>query len=342
MAWITWHRLADGTRVAKVHWRHPQTGVKEAVTLGAVDALTAEVERQRVRQAVEGRPQRQRWLPAPALRAAFLGHLRAKQDRPATLTMYEEVLDPIFGAWAGTPVPRWSRPMLEVYLAQHPGWSPRSVQMRINACRHLIRWAADAGVGCPDFVGRLRAPKVVRREPETWTPSQVAALLRASKEVRGAKYVVPVHLAALAGLSQGDLRTITKGEVDMASGWITRREGRRKTGAPMRVRIVPELAAVLAPVVKGPPAALLLPWFPAKDAALHALHRLCDFANVPRGGWHRWRHSLGARMDAAGYGVGAIGRALAHRPGSTTTLRYIHAGDDQVAAGMEAATALLR
>jgi hypothetical protein len=45
----------------------------------------------------------------------------------------------VFEAWDGTPVARWNRPMLEVYLAQHPDWSLRLVAMRVNALRSCAR-----------------------------------------------------------------------------------------------------------------------------------------------------------------------------------------------------------
>lgn len=340
MAWPVWKVTRSGARHGHVQWRDPLTGKVRSHALGPVDDLTMAVEVQRARIAIEGKPAAVRWLSSTDLLAAFLGHLTAKHNRPASITMTRQVLVPLFEAWKGTPVARWSRPMLEVYLAQHPGWAARTIQMLVNTCRHLARWAEEAGIGCPDFVGRLRAPKVVKKEPRGWTTDEVARLLAESKRVRGKRYVVAVHLAALAALSQGDLRTITWGEVDLVEGWITRREGRRKTGAPMRVRIVPQLAAVL-PAKAGHAAALVLPWFPAKDAALHALHRLCDKAGVPRGGWHRFRTSLASAMDAQHAGIAAIGRALAHRAGSAQTLRYIRSQDDLVAASMEAAATAL-
>jgi integrase len=335
MAWIVWHTGRDGARTAYVQWRDRATRRVKSRALGAVDALTAEVECRAATVALEGKAPRAKWLAPAKLVAAFLGHLKAKGDRPATLAMYRQVLDPLLEAWQGTPLQRWSRPMLEVYLAQHPQWAPRTAQMLVNACRHLIRWAGETGLGCPDFVGRLRSAPVVREAPKIWEPHEVAAILRvATDPKRASTYAVPIHLAALAGLSFGDIRSLTRREVDLEGGWITRARGRQKTGAKLRVAIVPALRAVLEPR-QGTPDALVCPGLPElRKGPGWALCRACKAAGVPSGGWHRFRHSLASAMDAAGVGVGAISRALAHRPGSTQTLRYVTALDRQVADGM--------
>lgn len=77
---------------------------------------------------------------------------------------------------------------------------------------------------------------------------------------------------------------------------------------------------------------------PSSDSSLHkALHRLCDRAGVPRGGWHRFRHTFATRLIAAGADVTVVARLLGHEHGSTATLGYVHPDRDRERAAIERA-----
>ena len=104
---------------------------------------------------------------------------------------------------------------------------------------------------------------------------------------------------------------------------------RHKTGRALRLPISPPLAEVLERHRRR--AGLVCPRLPKSDSSLgKALHRLCDKAGVPRGGWHRLRHSAATLLAAAGVDVATIGRMLGHRPGSVVTLRYLHTDDNRL------------
>ena len=172
----------------------------------------------------------------------------------------------------------------------------------------------------------LRPPE----EREALSAEQARRLLDAA---RGHYLEVPVALALFAGLSRADLRALTWKEVDLDAGLITR--PRHKTGRALRLPISPPLAEVLERHRRraGPVCRRL----PKSDSSLYkALHRLCDRADVPRGGWHRLRHTAATLLAAAGTDVATIGRILGHRPGSVVTLRYLHTDDDRLRQAAEA------
>jgi integrase len=76
---------------------------------------------------------------------------------------------------------------------------------------------------------------------------------------------------------------------------------------------------------------LVCPRLPKSDSSLSkSLHRLCDRAGIPRGGWHRLHHTAATLLAAGGVDVATIGRMLGHRPGSPITLRYLHTDDERL------------
>ena len=122
----------------------------------------------------------------------------------------------------------------------------------------------------------------------------------------------------------------------MKACFITR--ARHKTGTRLRLPISEPLREVLqrhrervGRVCRG---------LPASDSSLYkALHRLCDRAGVPRGGWHQLRHTAATLLAAAGTDVATIGRILGHRPGSPITLRYLHSDDVRLQQAADAVAA---
>lgn len=337
MAWkakvgLAWH----------VRWRDAR-GRRHSRSLGTVTQEAAEAERVRVGIVVEGRqPVRATAPPLEAL-GRFLESRRVQGARAATLGMLEKRLRPLFTRWAARPLRDWSRAGLEGYIAGQD-WSPRTTAMLIGPCRMFVAWAEEAGLECADFVGRLRAPRPQHRERGTWGADQLRALLDASL---GTELEVPVHLAALAGLSLGDLRALTWEEIDLATGWIER--PRQKTGVPLRVPIPARLRDVLTrhralagPVCRTWP----VPSQRRRDrrastgtaderATYRALHDLCDRAGVPRAGFHAARHAYATLLGASGADVATIGRLLGHRRGSVVTLQYLGTDDTRLAAARD-------
>lgn len=157
------------------------------------------------------------------------------------------------------------------------------------------------------------------------------------------RYRPAVALAAYAGLSLGDLRTLTWAEVDLGQGWIVRAAGRQKTGVGLRVPILPELAAVLHKARPLHPVGPVCASLPASESSMHAtIRRMYARAGVPsaRGdGWHLLRHSFGTMLMRSGVPTAVIGRLLSHRPGSVVTALYQHPDDADLVQAMQAVQA---
>ena len=254
----------------------------------------------------------------------YLRHLKAAGRREGTVAHDRDKLKPLLDEWGHRPLADWSRLHLEALLTER-SWAPTRVRNALGVYRRFIAWCGQVGIVCGDFVAGFKPPRArPSEEREALSPKQCRKLLDASRDH---PLEVPVALALFAGLSRADLRTITWAEVDLKAGMITR--PRHKTGTRLRLPMSEPLREVLERHRRR--AGLVCPRLPKSDSSLgKALHRLCDKAEVPRGGWHRLRHSAATLLAAAGVDVATIGRMLGHRPGSVVTLRYLHTDDERL------------
>ncbi len=278
--------------------------------------------------------------PAEAL-DGFLDHLTFLKRRPRTIEFYEGLLRPLFDRWGTTPLQKWTRARLGAYVRRRTNWSARTTQMFLNACRYFYRWCEDEGIRCADFVGRLKGPPVRRAERQTLTAEQIQDLL---EHCHGHYLELPIALAAYAGLSRADIRSLKWSHVDLKAGRIAK--PRSKTRTKIRTPIIPQLLKILSRrrALSGPVCRDL----PASDSSLlKALHRQLAASGIPpapRGhnGWHRFRHSVATILGQLRVPIPVIGLILSHTPGSTVTLEYVHADEGQVRDAMEAYSNELR
>jgi integrase len=301
-------------------------------SLGTSDPRLADLHLQRAKRAEGFEPDGGQATsdPGEALRQ-YLAE-RALTVRRTSLSADEQKLTPLVKRWRRIPMGSWTRPMLVAYIGEH-NWSPRTIQMLVGASKRFIRWARDVGIPMQDFVGDFRGPKVRYREPPHLPAKQLRKVLAKAK---GHKYLeLPVALAGLAGLSHSDVRALDWSEVDLKRGVITRE--RSKTGQPIRVDIGPTLREILVRHrhKTGPVCRRLPKTDPPFNRAVHKLFEAAGVPAAPRGqnGLHRLRHTFATLM---GGDVATKARALAHRPGSVVTLRYIHSDDDSVREGVYA------
>lgn len=325
-----------GERIARwyVVIRDPRTGGQRTIPPSHGSLEEAEAAAARAAVEHEGRRGRPRRVTASTILPMFLAGLRAERLTADTVDHYEEYLRPMLAAWSGTPLARLSRVDFEAWVGQHPHWKASSVRKCANAARRLIGWAQDSGLDLPDFVGRFKVPKAVPTEAAPITLAELRRLLAASV---GGPLEVAVHLAALAGLSRGDVRRLEWENVDLRGRWITRR--RSKTGKPIRVRIMKQLGAVLARhrATSGPVARGLKTdsWLRKHLGLLYRAARV----RSPRGGgyhsWHRLRHTLGT-LAGEQTDTATVGRILAHGHGSASPAIYTHTDDPRVVAAMKA------
>ncbi len=328
MAWSRWRVDSKGVRTAQVQWR----GKDGKVHSRALGAVTQNSVTEAVREAAEvneGRSAPRATVEARDALRRFLTARRAIGRSTATIDFYQQVLGDLFDALAArAPIARWTRAHLAAFIESKRWTSGRTIQMRVVACRSFVKWARAAGLEVPDFVAGYVGPSVSTPETKHYTPAQADRLVAAC---HGEPIEVPVVLALDVGLSWGDLESLAWSEVNVRDGWIERPEGRRKTGELLRVPLTDRAREVLGHTPESKRVGLVCA---AAKGGYHpltnVLRRRQRRAKIPVGGWHRLRHSCGARLVALGVPLPAIRRWLGHAPGSMTTLRYLHADDSMM------------
>jgi integrase len=271
--------------------------------------------------------------------------MEMKGLRPDSVASYRQRLGWWLDRCGSVPPSRWTRGLLERTLAEQTTWGPRSKALLVAALRRMRRWAQRAGVFLPDLTAGVELPPY---RPAPRVPLTAAEVDRLMAAATGHAYAPAVALAAYAGLSLGDLRTLTWGEVDLEAGWIVRRTGRQKTGVPLRVPILPALGTALRSIrpLHPAPDAVVCSRLPRTRRSLYrTLQRLYAQAGIerPKGSaWHLLRHSFGTLLMRAGVPSAVIGRLLSHQPGSVVTARYQHPDDRDLVAALEALGSHLR
>lgn len=330
MAWIIRRTLSSGRAVAHVQWRDPESGRVRSKSLASGDPELAELERRRIEQAEERREGAARGAITDDAREAlrrFLAHLKLTRSA-ATVRYYERCLRAVWAGMAGVAMPRWSRALLEAWLADRTSrdaagesaWSPRTIQMHLAACRRFVRWAQEAGDAVvPDFVGRLRGPTIHRSAPETLTREQLDRLLGS---MEGDPLEVPVALAGLAGLRRAEWLRAQAGDLDWKDLLLQIRGS--KTHQDRAVPVGPRLAQVLR---RHPRASGALCRAGGDVRALdRRLRTAARRAGIPRVGWHLLRHTCATLMVREGARLTAVRDILGHRDLSTTSI-YTHSSD---------------
>lgn len=195
------------------------------------------------------------------------------------------------------------------------------------------------GLEIPDFVGKLRAPRLRHVEPATFTREEVAAALELS---RSHSYLcLPVHVIAFTGMDVGDMRALSWAQVDLRKREI--RWERIKTGIPVAAPIHPNLRAVLMETPSKKRRGLVCRGIPASPSSLQkALIRMLTRAEVseaPKGqrGWRRFRHTYATRLVESGATLPDVRALMGHHPTSTVTLRYFHSDPSRLRDAVERA-----
>lgn len=260
--------------------------------------------------------------PAKAL-AAFL--LRVGEGAGTeTVDCYRGPLSRLLAAWAEVDPVRWSPVMFRAWVAAHPKWTPRTIQLLRGAARRFLAWARVEGWPVADFVGTFKGPKIVQRPPEHLGTSELAALL-ARAEGPGE---VAVALSAFAGLRMGEVQRAEWSDWKRKAG--TLRVRAKKAHHERTVPVSAALAAVLdkhkgeGPMVPGCGSDLLRPllgrW--AKAAGLQKRPTLRTL-----------RHTFATRLVAEGVDLATVQFLMGHRS-PTMTLRYAHHDDARARAAV--------
>lgn len=357
MAWIRWRAPLNGRRLARRQLRDELESV-HSKALRTDNPAVAQIYLRGFERTHGARTK------TPALRSAMdVLHTYIDEKRlgarSATIEMCRARLEPLFGAWASTPMHQWTRALFVRYVADHTDWGPRSIQMFVGECRRFIRWAGaeGSGVACPDFVGDFRCPTLQQEELKHLEPEQVALLPEA---VRGTKWEPPVALAALAGLRRAEFYGLQTSDIDwdrqvlLVQATKTHRDARLKISPPL-MEILKRHRVVAGPVVR---------LGPHIRAAYTGLHRFCRRVHLklrvakcladpasgrtkkrealvraradwdaggrefPAIGWHTLRHSFASALLANGVGLRTV-QDLMREKTAAMTMRYAHSTSER-------------
>lgn len=311
---------SDGRTWWSLRWR--QDGVERTRPLGDVTQADAERIRAEHERVVEGRePRRLRTTAGAALEEFLASRLEERAGTAETQRYYRAALEPFVRSQGEKPVHQWGPDDTRAWIRSHPAWAPRTTQKFLVTLRTFAAWCRGRGLDVPELVGATRAPRIERRQRDPLTPAQVAALVAAAE---GHDWLeVPVALAAYAGLSLGDCRSLEWGEVDLVRGRIVR--PRKKSGRPLNVPIATPLAAILAhrravagPVCRGMPR--------SSSAVAKAVRLLYGRAGVPRArgdGLHALRTAFVSAGVAAGVDLATMADLIGDDP-ATVARYYTH------------------
>jgi integrase len=330
MAWIIERSRKSGKPWLHVQWRDVDRKIRSK-SLRTTDMRVALMEKARIEAEVEGRDDAPVAVDAGEALILFLEYLATRRRlRAPTVQVYRERLAPLFRDFRHTPLTRWNRRMVGEYLDRHSEWSPRTIQLTVNACKVFIKWCKKDGyVQCPDFIdGDGLVPRVrPKTDHEVYSLSEIAMLMKAVRgEPRRNRWIdLAVNLAFWASLPVGDVCALEWRHIDLKSGTLEKR--REKTGELIAVPIAAPLRRVLRrhPGISG----LVVPHMPKSlDSARKSLRVKIARAGIrmrPEGqrGFHLLRHSLSTALDRVGTSPSTISLILGHSGGSQTH-HYIH------------------
>ena len=283
---------------------------------------------------------------------------------PGTVWTYKRDLNryilPTFG---DSKVSALTPPAVQRWLAQElKRLAPSSVRRHHRTLATMLNWAVDQGIVATNIVDKVKAPRIPRREMETFTVEQIEAIAAAIPE----RYKCLVLVAAYGGLRWSELIGLRRMDVQGAritvAGQLMRLDGEwlredPKTAAGRRTIILPasvaaELEAHLGEFTGPRPSSLVFTstfgnpisqsfrrniWYPACYAAGMGEQVIRNhkpaYVNMPR--FHDLRHTSVALAINAGAHPKAIQQRLGHASIAITMDRYGHlmAGMDAELAG---------
>lgn len=314
MTAIRWRRHADGQRWAYLIWKDQQRR-QHSRPLGTTDPLLAKAMLRDHRLGKgEAGTGTATGLGATEAARAFL---KAVEPSVAAETMrcYRGQIDRLVRAWADVEPVRWTAAMFRLYVADHPGWAPRTVQMLRDLARRFVRWARKEGWPVPDFVGDFRGPRMVQKRPDAIDRKALTKVLRVA---RGRYGEAAAALAGLAGLRLGEVQRAEW--VDLDGKARTLRVRGRKGHLERTVPVSPELWRILKPlrgdglIVPGADATSLRPTLRACGAAA-GLTRYPTLRIL--------RHTFATRLVAEGVDLATVQYLMGHKS-AVMTLRYAH------------------
>jgi integrase/recombinase XerD len=278
--------------------------------------------------------------PAEVLLERFGTYLERERGlAAATVASYVSQVRPFAGEHAG----RWDelsdRQVSAFVTARSLEQPPRSVAVRANALRALLRWLWREGlVSSPslaDAVGKIAAP-TLSVPPRALSAAELAVVVAAlAPGAARDRNEAVLALMWRLGLRAGEVARLRLDDVDWRAGILLVRGKRaRLDHLPLPVDAGKLLAAYLS---RGRPCglahrevflALDAPHGPLGSAAVSSIaaRALAAGGLSGGGGAHRLRHTAACGVLAAGGGLTEVGQLLRHESAETSA---IYARSDQ-------------
>ena len=138
----------------------------------------------------------------------------------------------------GIPVKRGTK---EVSYRREYGLSPKTIRVIVGVCRWVFRRVAeDAGIVSDPWEG-IQLPEPAPIDREIFSPSELRLIWNG---IQSDAFCYPLFVvAANSGMTEGDICTLKWSEIEWGTGYIRRK--RRKTGADIRLPLLPELSEYL-------------------------------------------------------------------------------------------------
>lgn len=144
----------------------------------------------------------------------------------------------------GRPAKRGTR---MVSYRKEYGLSPKTIRVIVGVCRWVFRRVSeDAGLVIDPWAG-VQLPEPAPVDREIFTPMELRLIWEG---IQGDAFCYPLFVvAANSGMTEGDICTLKWEEVEWGTGYIRRK--RRKTGADIRLPLLPELAEYLRTIPRS-------------------------------------------------------------------------------------------
>lgn len=139
------------------------------------------------------------------------------------------------------------RGVREVSYHRDYGLSPKTIREIVGVCKWVFRRVAeDAGIVSDPWTG-IQLPEPAPIDREIFTPAELRLIWDGIQHDPFCYSLFVV--AANSGMTEGDICTLKWSEVEWGTGYIRRK--RRKTGADIRLPLLPELAEYLRRLPKS-------------------------------------------------------------------------------------------
>jgi integrase len=198
----------------------------------------------------------------------------------------------------------------ELIVALIDTMAPHSAKNWLKALRHFIRWCEARKLIASDPTLSIRVKTPRSDGHHTWTPAEIAAF-EAAHPI-GSKARLALALGLCTAQRRGDV--VRMGRQHIRDGELTVRQS--KTGTPLLIPVLPELAAIIDATPTGHLTLLVTKTGKSYDADDFGqqFRRWCDDAGLPQVcTFHGLRKAALTRLADAGKSIHQIAAVSGHK-----------------------------